>query len=150
MTKKRVTRLNLVADYDTEVGYHDRPGDGTPYSGYSHTVRKLSIHALTYGVEFDLEEDVDVCSDDHVVVDFPVKPGDHLLLVVVRYYDGCTFSCTSGYHALAGAFRTQEEARARAQAVRDRQYPNERWKPGDGYFAGLEDVEIVPVTVLPA
>lgn len=72
---------------------------------------------------------------------------DSAYVVVVRYYDGDTFSSTHGKGAIEAVVATEEEANQLAVEIRHGKHSRRGYTPWDGYFAGLEDVEVHHVIV---
>jgi len=63
-------------------------------------------------------------------------------LVIVRYYDGGTFGRTCGYWKIMLCTTKQKEALKLEKSIRDGSYQKGEYLEWNGYFAGLEDVEI--------
>lgn len=80
-------------------------------------------------------------------IELPSPLPQGLWTVVARYSDGDTFGSSVGHGSIEGVFLTEDEALARAQEIQNGGksiYGYTRW---DGYFAGLEgvDVKLVPL-----
>lgn len=68
---------------------------------------------------------------------------DYVYLVVVRYSDGGTFGHTTGYWHVSLVTTDRDEALKMETAIRANTLPKEGvYKPWEGYFSSLEDVEI--------
>jgi len=76
-----------------------------------------------------------------------VKPGDKVHLVIVRYFDGCTFGRTCGLWKIAGAFASEADAKALEKSILDRTYDG--YRPWDGYFSGFESCGVHTFIVQP-
>jgi hypothetical protein len=106
--------------------------------------------------------------------DEPVKPGDKIWVVVVRYTTGCTFGRTLGAWHIEATFKNENKALHVADLIKkddERQrkwcweHPSYKRKASDrppedkyvsphgykcwqGYFESLEDVQVESFTVL--
>lgn len=65
---------------------------------------------------------------------------DEVYLVSVRFTDGDTFGRREGAWYLEGIYSTPEQAAEVEKAIREKTY--EGYKPWEGYFETLQDVEI--------
>lgn len=81
---------------------------------------------------------------DSIEVDPKVLEQTHAFLVVVRYQTGDTFGTSHGNFHFQDVCATQEEAEEVAKACHKPRDKNskENYRPWDGYFERLEDVEI--------
>lgn len=66
-------------------------------------------------------------------------------LVVVRHKDGDTFGTSHGNVYIEGAYRTRKEAEEIARSIGDGTYKG--YKAWDGYFMGLESVDVVSLHI---
>jgi len=69
-------------------------------------------------------------------------------VVYVRYSDGDTFSWTGGYTETIKAFDNNKSAEALAQSVRDGGSGGLGYKPWEGYFSGLQSVEVRKLAIM--
>jgi hypothetical protein len=109
-----------------------KKGEGTWRDGERRECDFKVIRVTTYEPPSAYYEEFEV-SD--------VEIEDAVSVVVVRYSDGDTFSRTTGHGAIVGVYKTLKEARKVEGSIRDDSYDGYQcWK---GYFARLEDVEII-------
>lgn len=83
---------------------------------------------------------------EQVDVDFKVKVGAEVDVVVVRYTTGGTFGRTLGYWYIEGIYPKGKQAEKVSKSIYNGTY--EGYKPWVGYFESLEQVEIETLTVL--
>lgn len=88
-----------------------------------------------------------VSYDGIVVEDEEVFKKQFVYLVVVRYYDGGTFGRTCGYHIFWSIRATEAEVIADKENIQGPK--KDGYREWDGYFSGLEDVEIHLLPLLP-
>ena len=80
-----------------------------------------------------------------IYVGFDPKGVDCVHLVVVTYGDGDTFGNSHGYRYVEGAYRTELEAVAVAESIRDDTYKG--YKAWKSYFGGYEGVDVVSMDI---
>lgn len=110
------------------------------------------VEFLNYGIalsrparEWGDWEEVSVTSK------LPLMAGDTVYTVVARYFDGSTFGRTCGLWEYLGGFTDRQEAENLVKKIKERekQKADKYAYPWDGYFAGLEDVELETFVVQP-
>ena len=72
---------------------------------------------------------------------------DKVFLVIPRYFDGGTFGRTCGYWKVEGAFLTETEALEMSRQIETGTYKKGQFLSWNGYFAGLEGVEVHCFTI---
>ncbi len=75
-------------------------------------------------------------------------------VVLVRYYDGDTFGSTTGLHKIMGVYADNKDAECIRDAIKGKYYDSKQNRgsgydgnPWTGYFAGLESVDVVRLTL---
>lgn len=95
-------------------------------------------------IEFDLHgcylDKPNEWSREEHGVDFPVRKGDTVYIVVVRYGTGCTFGCSNGNWKITDIVDTRQEAKKIEETIYDGTH--EKSYVWTGYFDNLENVEI--------
>lgn len=80
-----------------------------------------------------------------------IAPGNTAYVVLVNYFDGDTFG-SSGYWMIAAVKATPEAAAAATKRCNSprvgSEYDFTTLRSWDGYFAGINSVEVIPMTVL--
>ena len=84
--------------------------------------------------------------NETVEVDFDPASIDYVIMVVVMYYDGGTFGRTCGLWQIIGVYPSIQDARKAEQSIKDNTFQG--GKGWEGYFAGLESVEIEVLRLL--
>lgn len=80
-------------------------------------------------------------SDEEIYIkDENLEFGKNVFLVVVRYQTGDTFGYSTGNWHIVGVFDDPEKAKETKKQINDDLYNG--YKPWDGYFEHLEDVEV--------
>lgn len=91
-----------------------------------------------------------MCSKS-IEVDEELSKAEVLHLVIVKYRDGGTFKSTSGYWEVMLTTDNLKEAQEMAASINDgtfnKKYPKS-YAPWEGYFGGLEGVEVHTFNVL--
>lgn len=85
---------------------------------------------------------------EEVEFDLPNPTPVGLFVVVAHYADGGTFGRTCGYGSIEGVYLTHEEAQARADAIVAGAPSIKGYTPWDGYFASLQETEVVLAAIL--
>lgn len=128
---------------DTVQEKEEGEGDG-PYDGFSRTEHTFEPIALFR------EHPGGYCEE--LSTSFDTRHVSTLWLVVVRYYDGGTFGTDSGLWIVEGIFLNEKDATNLKSKIRDGTYKgisSKGYFAWVGYFAGLEDVEIHEMDLLP-
>lgn len=149
-----MTALYLEYECPSTGGEVCAGDEGSDWPNYEDTVIDF------YLTKCVLDKDKADWSNAPIDVDFPVKRGDTVYVVVVRYGTGDSFSHTTGNHHIWGVFQTGEQAIAAEDEINreykaykgdKNQYNNEKkdweYRPWMGYFEHLEDIEITPMLV---
>lgn len=142
-------RLYINVDETESRGYRHSDGDGSPYSGFSHSVIEVSHWGPLYFAEEGKGWGSSRFDKGHYHYDFDCPqiaesdiPEDahYLYVLVVRYGDGGTFGRTDGYYNFPGVFLSADEAYAFG-----RKHEKELEKGHSGYFETYEgwSVEMV-------
>jgi len=128
--KKHYVYLTYIEDRT----YGERDGDG-PFASRSREPGDISFQPLGLSVETpDWSEQIEIDSDPDSLI------GQEFYVVIVRYRDGDTFGYTTGHWHVAEIERNKDKARDIASQIRSNTYKG--WRPWDGYFAKLENIEI--------
>jgi len=130
------------------------------YLSYSETVSGGDIKPGQEDDSFPEHEDRDIefnpislhikKGDSQETIDVFFDPKDFinksLYLVVVRYYDGDTFGRINGYWYIASCCNNLKSAKKVKKSI-DYGLYEEDYIPWRGYFAGLEGVDIIELTL---
>lgn len=142
----------MTTDY--RQAYKVKPVKYLVYLLYASNVQSEEMN----GCEDESYDDYEVTRLENVILDVVKQKPEHrsfiplqldftpeeckeIYLAIVEYYDGCTFSETHGELAVAGVFKTNEEAEDRLKNLNeiDTYYA----KPWSGYFAGIDQSYVV-------
>ena len=85
---------------------------------------------------------------DSIEVDEAVLNSKTVFLVIVRYSDGDTFGTTHGYHYFYSVRTTGEEVEEDKLEISKPSKPGV-YRPWDGYFSSLEDIEVEFLPLMP-
>lgn len=137
-------KIYVSYDESTSGGEAEDPND--EWTHHADRVTDLTI----YGLHKSKPSKPNASYDGIVILDPEILKLQHVYLVVVRYSDGGTFGRTCGYHMFWSIRATEAEVLADKAMIEAPQDPLDRnFRPWEGYFAGLEDVEIHLLPLLP-
>lgn len=127
------TSMDLYLTYDESRSGGEYESD-EPYSSRAPTIINFSPRKL-----YLEESSVPGWLKETVTSEDDFQRGDTAYVVYVRYSDGDTFGYTSGYWEILGTFKDANKASALTKAINNNKYAG--YKPWDGYFSSLEDVD---------
>lgn len=130
----REAALYLSLDYN-EDRRGGKPESDEPYSSRSPTYVEVSFHSLSRGSGTGRW-------GSNIEVSREIYEAAEVYVVIVRYQDGDSFGTSHGNWCVAGVATTAEEARKIEAAARLPQKDHSHYREWDGYFSGLEEVEI--------
>lgn len=107
-------------------------------------VYALDPRAKVHGSFVDLDDYK--CDDPSP--DLPTTFPSKLHLVVVRYSDGGTFSTTTGYWSIQRVTTSLKDAMSVVEKIETNNWGGDRWLPWNGYFSGLESVDVHTLDVV--
>lgn len=130
--------------------------DRYAYRGHSECEATLRTLSLTKPNPEDAYYNYERIADDAYGIYYPpvreVPAEGTAYVILVHYTDGDTFG-SSGYWCVPALVDTQERAREIVEAIQGPQEADKltrsRWRPWDGYFAGLSSVEVHEMVVQP-
>lgn len=125
--------LYLSLDYSENRTGGGRKSD-EEWSDRFPTYITVEFHSLSRGSSRLYNGNVEVTREQY--------EAQELYVVIVRYRDGDTFGSSHGHWTVAGVALTADEARKIEADARKPQTDISHYREWDGYFSGLEGVEI--------
>ena len=144
--------------YTIYITYTENRTGGEPLSNEPYSTREDTFIDIKWNNVYT--KDPKNIEREVVEIDFNPEKQEHIYIVVVRYQDGDSYSFSHGNWCFVGAYETVKEAQEIIDQIKydDEDYDNEDYdnkkekykgyKPWNGYFAKLEDVELNALHVL--
>lgn len=129
--------LFLSLDYNENRTGGERESD-EQWSSRRPTYITVEFHSLSRGSSRLSNGNIEVTQEQY--------DARELFVVIVRYRDGDTFGTSHGHWTVAGVALTADEAR-KIEAEAHGPKPDSHYREWDGYFNGLESVEIHCFTI---
>jgi len=136
--KKEKEKYNLYVKYE-ENSTGGEPESDDPWSTLSPTY-------ITVEWKNAYIENPNQLYVERTEINFNPEDLKYVYILVVIYSDGNTFGHSYGNNCLIGAYKSIEKTQKIKKTIEKNKYKG--YKPWEGYFAELTDIEIIKVNLI--